>query len=63
MNPEHMEALQVRKVILLAEIYCLLSVRDKAQKNGDAETFLASYNQWEQAIKELNEVRNALRRT
>jgi hypothetical protein len=56
MNPEQLEVLEARRMVLLAEIDCFAGAKEVARKRGDAETFLASYNLWVNACDELRTV-------
>lgn len=62
MNPEQLEVLEGRRIVLMAKIDCLLGAREAARKRGDAETFLASDNRWSEAWESLRELEMPLHR-
>jgi hypothetical protein len=59
-NPEQVEVLEGRRVVLMAEIDCKLGAQRAARKRGDAEAFLAAYNEWERGWDELRKVEASL---
>lgn len=61
MNPEQKEVLEARRIVLKAQIDCLMSAREEARERGDAVTFLATDNQYCRAWEELHEVEKPLR--
>lgn len=62
MNPEQIEALQARRIVLMAEEVCLTLVKRKAQRDGDAELFLACANKLDKLRAEMREVEKPLYR-
>lgn len=62
MNPEQREVIEGQRIVLMAKLDCLLAAREKARERGDAETFLAVYNQWSDGWDELRKLERPLYR-